>query len=96
MNATLLQHGACINAFYYAPYHPDGTVEAYRKVHEDRKPGAGMLNRAARDYEIDMRRSFLIGDQESDMAAAAAAGIPGYHFLHDDLAGLVRRRLSSA
>lgn len=95
MNAKLLDYGACIHAFYYAPYHPEGTVDAYRKVHEDRKPGAGMLNRAARDYEIDMGRSFLIGDQESDLAAAAAAGVPGYHVGHHNLAELVRRQLAS-
>ncbi|MEQ1719203.1 MAG: HAD-IIIA family hydrolase [Hyphomicrobium sp.] len=94
MNAALLEQGACVNAFYYCPYHPDGVIEKYRKVHADRKPSPGMLKRAAADYAIDMSRSFLIGDQESDLGAAAAAGISGHRFAHDDLAQLMQRLLA--
>jgi D-glycero-D-manno-heptose 1,7-bisphosphate phosphatase len=93
INAELLRHGACVHAFYYCPFHPEGVVEKYRRVHPDRKPAPGMLKRAALDYPIDMGRSFLIGDQESDLAAAAAAGIAGHRYAHDDLAALVRRLL---
>ncbi|WP_131120395.1 D-glycero-alpha-D-manno-heptose-1,7-bisphosphate 7-phosphatase [Lichenihabitans psoromatis] len=73
----LMAGGAHIDAFYSSPYHPEGIVEAFRQRHEDRKPGAGMLLRAMRDWSIDAHGSVLIGDKDSDMEAAARAGIPG-------------------
>ena len=85
INAVLRQHDAWIDAFYYCPFHPDGTVPQYTGTHDDRKPGAGMLRRAALDLPIDMSRSFLVGDQDSDVAAATAAGIPSYKMTGENL-----------
>lgn len=80
INADLLSrgHGAWIDAFYYCPYHPEGTVPQYARRHEDRKPAPGMLLKAARDLGLDMSRSLMIGDKDLDVAAAEAAGIRGY------------------
>ena len=91
INSTLVSRSACINAFYYCPYHPEAVVPEFRRAHEDRKPSPGMLTRAAADYPIDMSHSFLIGDQDSDMAAAAAAGIAGHKFTGGNLAELMQR-----
>ena len=85
VNAELRRTGAHIDAFYHCPYHPEGTVEAYRRVSEDRKPSPGMLLRAKEAWPIDWSRSFLIGDRDSDMAAAAAAGVAGHPFQGGDL-----------
>lgn len=76
MNAVLANAGARIDAFYYCPYHPDGTVAEFAIEHEDRKPGAGMIRRAMRDWNVCPESSFMIGDKISDAEAAAAAGIP--------------------
>jgi len=76
MNAALGQGGAHIDDFYYCPYHPQGTVAEFAIEHEDRKPGAGMIRRAMRDWNICAEGSFLIGDKSSDAESAAAAGIP--------------------
>jgi D-glycero-D-manno-heptose 1,7-bisphosphate phosphatase len=76
MQGALAAEGARIDAFYYCAFHPDGTVPNYAREHDDRKPGAGMLLRAMRDWPIDRSGSFMIGDKPSDAAAAAAAGIP--------------------
>lgn len=73
----LAQAGAHVDAFYVAPYHPDGTVAAFAIEHDDRKPGAGMFRRACRDFRILMPRSFMIGDKPSDMEAARRAGVRG-------------------
>jgi D,D-heptose 1,7-bisphosphate phosphatase len=78
MQRQLRASGAVIDAFYYCPFHPEGTVPAYRIDHPDRKPGSGMLERAMRDFPTDAGRSFLIGDRETDIAAAEALGLPGY------------------
>jgi D-glycero-D-manno-heptose 1,7-bisphosphate phosphatase len=73
----LAEHGAHIDAFYVAPYHPDGTIAPFAIEHDDRKPGPGMLLRAMSDYPICRQKSFLIGDKHSDIEAARAAGIRG-------------------
>lgn len=67
-------NGANIDAFYYCPYHPEGTVEKYKREHEDRKPQPGMLLTAAADFDIDLAQSWMIGDQMRDVEAGLAAG----------------------
>src|SRR5262245_3812749 len=56
-----------IDRFYYCPYHPDGTVDEYRRDHPWRKPHPGMILQAARDMGIDLAESWMIGDQERDI-----------------------------
>ena len=75
MQAELRQHGVALDAIYHCPYHPDHGVGTWRREHEDRKPGPGMLLRAARDLDLDLPRSVLVGDRCTDIAAARAAGL---------------------
>jgi D-glycero-D-manno-heptose 1,7-bisphosphate phosphatase len=63
-----------IDRFYYCPYHPDATVDAYRQEHPWRKPGPGMLLQAAHDMNLDLAASWMIGDQGRDVTAGQAAG----------------------
>lgn len=74
-----------IDAFYICPYHPDATIKKYRVDHADRKPRPGMIERAMRDLPIQRAGSFLVGDKDSDIQAAEAAGIPGYLFKGENL-----------
>ena len=67
--------GARIDGFYYCPYHPEGTVEKYKREHEDRKPRPGMLLRAAKDLKIDLAQSWMVGDGLRDIEAGRAAGV---------------------
>jgi D-glycero-D-manno-heptose 1,7-bisphosphate phosphatase len=62
-----------ITEYYYCPFHPQGTVENYRREHEWRKPAPGMLFAAALAHAIDLGKSWMIGDQERDVFAGAAA-----------------------
>lgn len=64
-----------IDAYYYCPHHPASIVKRYRKDCPDRKPSPGMFLRAAREHEIDLQRSVLVGDRCSDIKAGGAAGI---------------------
>lgn len=95
MNAALADAGAHIDAFYYCPYHPAGTISEFAIEHEDRKPGAGMIHRAMRDWNVRIEGSFLIGDKPSDAESAAAAGIPSLLIPSNtgDLADAVRKLL---
>ncbi|MHC4128493.1 MAG: D-glycero-alpha-D-manno-heptose-1,7-bisphosphate 7-phosphatase [Planctomycetota bacterium] len=63
-----------IDRFYFCPYHPAGSVEPYRREHPWRKPQPGMLHAARQDLGLDLRQSWLIGDQPRDVAAGRAAG----------------------
>ena len=63
-----------IERFYYCPYHPEGTVAEYRRDHPWRKPNPGMILQASRDMELDLEHSWVIGDQDRDIAAGRAAG----------------------
>jgi D-glycero-D-manno-heptose 1,7-bisphosphate phosphatase len=69
--------GARVDAFYYCPHHPEGTIDRYRMACECRKPKAGLLQRAAADHQIDLRRSFMVGDRAHDLEAALAVGASG-------------------
>jgi D,D-heptose 1,7-bisphosphate phosphatase len=81
MEDALAEIGAHIDAFYACPFHAEGTVAAYIVTdHPDRKPNPGMLIRAMREWAIDVGRSFMIGDQDSDIVAARRAGVRGYRF----------------
>ena len=84
-NALLVRRlaakGAVIAGVYACPFHAEALDERYRHAdHPDRKPNPGMILRAVAEHHIDPARSFLIGDQPSDLEAARRAGIPGFRF----------------
>lgn len=74
MRAVLEKKGVPLDGFYYSPYHMEGTVKEYA-IHSDcRKPGAGMLLRAAEELQIDLSASWMIGDTLNDVEAGNRAG----------------------
>jgi D-glycero-D-manno-heptose 1,7-bisphosphate phosphatase len=75
MRAELEHVQVRVDGVYFCPYHPEHGVGEYRREHEDRKPGAGMLLRAAREHGLDLTQSVMVGDRCSDVAAANAAGL---------------------
>ena len=82
--------GGTIDDIRYCPFHPDGVVPAYRRVSDWRKPAPGMLLDLMRRWELDAGRCVVVGDQASDMAAAAAAGIKGFRFSGGNLLDFIR------
>ena len=80
MNDRLAAMGAHIDAFYYCPHHPEGTVARYRKACDCRKPGTALVEEACRALHIDKNGSFLIGDADQDMACAERAGLRGLKY----------------
>ena len=66
-----------IDGIYYCPHLPFSQVPAYNKICECRKPEPGMLLRAASEWDIDLAKSYLIGDRISDMEAASKVGVKG-------------------
>ena len=75
MRTAFQQEGVSIDAVYFCPFHPEHGIGAYRREHEDRKPGPGMLLRGAQDLGLSLHASVLIGDRCSDITAANRAGL---------------------
>jgi D-glycero-D-manno-heptose 1,7-bisphosphate phosphatase len=68
------ESGGRFDAFYYSPYHPtEGDNPDYTQDSDWRKPGGGMLREAAREFDINLAASFLIGDADIDHHAAKDA-----------------------
>ena len=72
---TFLKEMAGVDAIYYCPHHPDGDVDEYRKICKCRKPGIGLLEQACNDFDIDMNRSYMVGDRASDILTGQRTGI---------------------
>jgi len=73
MRELLAKEGARIDAFYYCPHLPTGTVPAYAKECDCRKPKPGLLHQAAQDFDIDLTESFMVGDAPRDVEAGRSA-----------------------
>lgn len=78
METLLGKDGAYIDDVYYCPHHPhkgyEGEIEALKIDCACRKPKPGMLLQAAKDHNIDLVESWMIGDSENDILAGKAAG----------------------
>jgi D-glycero-D-manno-heptose 1,7-bisphosphate phosphatase len=74
MNSELTADGAKLDGEYYCLHHPEAVIEKYRVQCHCRKPLPGLFFRAAREKDIDLKQSWLIGDNLSDVQAGKAAG----------------------
>src|SRR5271154_1274363 len=75
MREDLRAEGVELDAVYYCPFHPEHGVGKYKREHEDRKPGTGMLRRGAREFGGEFREDVRVGERCSDVGAANAAGL---------------------
>jgi D-glycero-D-manno-heptose 1,7-bisphosphate phosphatase len=67
LNAELRRHNAALDGIYICPHHPDAGCDC-------RKPNPGMLLRAEKDMQIDLKRSYVIGDKYVDIELAHRVG----------------------
>jgi D-glycero-D-manno-heptose 1,7-bisphosphate phosphatase len=77
LRAAMEAGGARLDGIYYCPHHPDVGVAPYRLDCDCRKPRPGLLERAASDLNVDLTRSFMIGDRFKDLETAWNAGARG-------------------
>jgi D-glycero-D-manno-heptose 1,7-bisphosphate phosphatase len=93
LSSTFSHGGATVDAFYYCPHHPEGKVGEYGRACDCRKPRPGLLERAAREHGIDLKRSFVVGDRSNDVDSGRAVGArsllvrTGYGKEHEAAAG---------
>jgi D,D-heptose 1,7-bisphosphate phosphatase len=72
--------GGTIDDVRFCPFHPEAVLDAYRQDHPWRKPLPGMLLDLIHAWELDPKHAVMIGDQATDIEAAAAAGVTGHLF----------------
>ena len=94
MQKSLAEVGAHIDAFYFCPHHPEGSVAPFNVECDCRKPKPGLILRACEELQIDPARSILFGDSERDLNAAKAAGLrDGIFFTGGNLRDVVETEL---
>lgn len=77
LSGRLAEQGAVLDAYYYCPHLPEGSVPAYSLYCECRKPKPGMLRQASSDMGIPLSESYMIGDKPRDVLAGLAVGAKG-------------------
>ena len=75
MCGVFSEEGCEIDKVYFCPTHPEHGIGEYKTDSQFRKPGPGMVLEAAQELDIDLGKSILVGDKESDIQAGIAAGI---------------------
>ncbi len=84
MKQALADAGAAVDAVYHCPHHPKGEVAELAIECDCRKPAPGMILRAARELNLSLPDSILIGDKPSDIEAARAAGLGKAYIVQSD------------
>ena len=74
ISKVLQKHGITLNGQYYCMHHPYASILKYRKECPDRKPSTDLLIKASKDFNIDLKKSWMIGDGIYDIIAGYEAG----------------------
>lgn len=75
LKEELERGGACLDAIYYCAHHPSVGEPPFRLDCDCRKPRPGLIRRASEEFDIDLARSWMIGDRYSDIVLAHNAGV---------------------
>ena len=70
----LAEQGVALDGYYYCPHHAKGIVPEYTRECPCRKPGPGMILKAAEEHDLDIKNSFMVGDRLTDLEAGINAG----------------------
>jgi len=100
METLLGLKGAYIDGLYYCPHHPDsgfeGEIKELKIDCDCRKPKPGMLIKASKDFNIDLSKSYMIGDSDNDIKAGNAADCKSYKINSDDsISNIIREILTT-
>jgi histidinol-phosphate phosphatase family protein len=77
MTTRLEAGGARVDGWYYCVHHPRAVVDDLRAACDCRKPKPGLVHRASEQFDVDLARSFVVGDKASDVGLARNVGARG-------------------
>lgn len=97
LKKRIKKNKAIINDIYFCPDHPTHGIGKYKKNTQDRKPGSGMIKKAIKKWNIDIKNSFMIGDRKKDLLCSNGAGVKFYYKskkknLYQQVKELVKRK----
>lgn len=92
LRSELAKFGCRIDHFYYCPHHPEAIDKRNRECN-CRKPKDGMLRQAVNEFNIDLEKSIIVGDKESDLHAGRAIGIKGYLYESGNIYETIMKKL---
>lgn len=84
IDEELKKYNAHIDAYYFCPHHPLHGIGKYKQDCNCRKPKSGMLEEAIKDFNIDVTKSYIIGDKEWDIEAGKKLGIKGFRVMDNE------------
>ena len=93
INSELKKNGTQIDDFFYSPFHPDFN-DKFIELSHLRKPNTGMLQMAFEKWKFDKSRSFMIGDQDTDVKCAKNFGIKGYLYQSGNLLEFIKQSIT--
>ena len=93
LKPELIKFGTSVDKIFFCPFHKDGVIKKYTKNSTLRKPKIGMFLKASKVWNIDKKKSFMIGDQKTDMQFAKSAKIKGYLFNQKNLYKFVKNKI---
>jgi D-glycero-D-manno-heptose 1,7-bisphosphate phosphatase len=77
LTGLLAQGGVRLDGIYMCPHHPEAKLSAYRASCDCRKPSSGLVQQAARDLDIDLTQSYMVGDRWRDLLSGQSVGTAG-------------------
>ena len=91
LKQELIKFGTSVDKIFFCPYHKDGVIKKYTKNSTLRKPNIGMFLKANKIWKIDKKRSFMIGDQITDIQFAQKACIKSFLFKEKNLYKFIQK-----
>ena len=88
----LIKKNTNIDKIIFCPFHKDGLIKKYKKNSELRKPKIGMFNIVNKKWKVDKKKSFIIGDQLTDIQFAKNAKIKGFLFKEKNLFSFIKKK----
>jgi D-glycero-D-manno-heptose 1,7-bisphosphate phosphatase len=85
IQSDLKKYGTKIDRFYFCPHHIDGIIKKYKIKCNCRKPKIGLFKKIQKNYKVNKKKSFMVGDQLSDIQFADKIGIKSFLFKKKNL-----------
>ena len=92
LQQLLKNNNTFLDKIIFCPFHKDGIVEKYKKSSVLRKPNNGMFKLINKKWKVDKKKSFMIGDQLTDMQFAKKSGIKGFLFKEKNLYSFIKSK----